>query len=308
MSTSKDKRSKGLAHCRLPERGLIAIEGPDARSFLQGVISNDVTKATSNQAIWAAFLTPQGKYLHDFFLVEHVGGLLLETEAARLPDLLRRLKLYKLRSQVQLQDVSDDWTVAAVWGGGAIGAFGLGTKAGSNKLLSDGQGLALVDPRHQGLGLRVWLRALEVLPEIPVGDRADYERRRIALGLPDGSRDMEVEKAILLENGFDELAGVDWKKGCYMGQELTARTKYRGLIKKRLLPIEKKSDFGVGAADVMQGDKAVGELRSVCGRHGLALLRLQALESDQALTVGDEIVSVKIPDWVDLPQRTEAVL
>ncbi len=303
MSDSREPGAQGLSQCPLPDRGIIAIRGDDARVFLQGVISNDVMKAKPDQAIWAAFLTPQGKYLHDFFLLEQEGALLLETEAARLPDLLRRLKLYKLRSKVELADASEDWRVSAIWGEEALATFDLPDRAGAARSLPEG--LVMADPRHRGLGLRLWSRAAEPLPGIAAGERADYERWRIALALPDGSRDMEVEKAILLENGFDELGGVDWRKGCYMGQELTARTKYRGLIKKRLLPLEGEDDFLECEGEVMQGERAVGELRSVSGRHALALLRLQALESELPLTVGGRAVTLQRPGWVVLPQAKE---
>lgn len=297
--------SEAPRYLRLPDRGFIAIDGPDARDFLQGVISNDVAKASGKQAIWSAFLTPQGKYLHDFFLLEREGQLLLETEAARLPDLLKRLRLYKLRSKVELRDASAEWQVALVWGEGALAALGLDRRAGAVRPLDGGGGLAMVDPRHQGLGARVWQQG-EADLGLEEGSLADFQRLRIALAIPDGSRDMEIEKALLLENGFDELGGVDWQKGCYMGQELTARTKYRGLVKKRLLPIEKESSFLGEGGDVLQGGKLVGELRSHSGRHALALLRVQALESDEPMTCGAEPVRVSIPDWVVLPQRKEA--
>ncbi len=306
MNETKDQAESGLRQVALAGRGIIALEGPDARDFLQGIVSNDVTKASPQQALWAAFLTPQGKYLYDFFLLEHEGRLLLESEAARLPEFLRRLKLYRLRSKVELSDVSADWRVSAVWGEGAAERFALPTRAGAVRTLENDAGLLMVDPRFQGLGLRLWSKTEDLLPGVEPGALADYEALRITLGLPDGSRDMEVDKAILLENGFDELAGVDWKKGCYMGQELTARTKYRGLVKKRLLPVESASEIQDSGVEVLQGDKVVGELRSRSGRHALALLRLQALAGGEALTVNGIPVSVTLPDWVVLPQAKEA--
>ncbi len=290
--------------CWLEDRGVIAVEGPDARSFLQGIVSNDVTKVKSDQALWSAFLTPQGKYLYDFFLLEHEGALLLDCEVARLGDLLRRLKLYKLRSKVDVSDVSDAWRVAAVWGADAAARLGL--PAGAGKVVSSGSRLAFVDPRHAAMGARLLQPVSAAPPDLPAGDRSDWEALRIRLGLPDGSRDMEVDKAILLENGFDELGGVDWKKGCFMGQELTARTKYRGLVKKRLLPIEKDTEFSEESHTVEQEGRAVGELRSRNGRQALALLRLQALENEAAMTVEGEEIRVALPEWIELPQPKPA--
>ncbi len=305
MDQEKDEAILGPRQLVLPGRGFIAIEGADARDFLQGVVSNDVMKVTPNQAIWAAFLTPQGKYLHDFFLLECDGALLLETAAARLPDLLRRLKLYKLRSKVELADVSEAWHLRVVWGEGASDHFGLKSEPGTAVALAEGAGVAMVDPRHQGVGVRCWVRNEAPLEGVAEGSASDYEQARIGLGLPDGGRDMEIEKALLLENGFDELGGVDWRKGCYMGQELTARTKYRGLVKKRLLPVEKEQTFAGEGGEILQDGKVVGELRSASGNRALALLRLQALESDLPMTCGEEEVRVTLPDWVVLPQRKE---
>ena len=189
----------------LESRGVLRISGPDAHTFLQGIVSNDVTKAGEGRAIWSAFLTPQGKFLHDFFIVEQDGALLLTPERARLEDFAKRLKLYKLRSQVEIEDLSDELALVALLGGQDSGL----------------EGAVFPDPRHPGLGqLAITPRAglEETLTEkgFIQGVLEDYDRARIPLGLPDGSRDMEVEKAILLDNGFDELGGVDWDKGCYM--------------------------------------------------------------------------------------------
>ncbi|MEO1191002.1 MAG: folate-binding protein [Pseudomonadota bacterium] len=286
--------------CALDDRGVIAITGADKETFLQGVISNDVALATEEQAIWSAFLTPQGKYLHDFFLVRQGERLLLETEAARLPDLLRRLKLYKLRSQVQLADVSAEWQVRALWDEGA-GA----DKAGACN--PDGVGgLAFVDPRLPAMGLRLVQPREAAAPEAETVERARWDARRIRLGLPDGSRDMEIEKALLLECGFDELGGVSWTKGCYMGQELTARTKYRGLVKKRLLPVEGLEGQPLTGTALLQEGKEVGSLRSHVGPLGLALLRLQALDKPAPITLEGQSLRVLRPDWVVLPQTEKA--
>lgn len=304
MDGSDRVTTEEAACCRLEDRALIAVGGADSDDFLQGLVSNDVRRASATQALWAAFLTPQGKYLHDFFLVRHEGRLLLETEAARLPDLLRRLKLYKLRSKVELADLTGAWRVAAVWGPGATARFGLAEAPGS--AAAAGAGVAFVDPRHAGLGLRLLLPEGEAPQGLTAGARSDWERLRIGLGLPDGSRDLEVEKATLLENGFDELQGVDWRKGCYMGQELTARMKYRGLVKKRLVPVEMDGVFPDDAEAVEQAGKQVGSLRSRAGGKALALIRLEALASGEPLTAAGRPLRVALPGWMVLPQPKAA--
>ena len=290
----------------LTHRAVLRLSGPDVRAFLQGVISNDVEKATETQAIWAAFLTPQGKYLHDFFLVAQGDELLLEGERERLPDLMKRLKIYKLRAKAEIEGPLEDLSVAVVHGEGSLDALGLPAEAGAAKAVEGG--IAFVDPRLAEAGVRLLLPtdAMASLGEklgLKHGEEAAYERKRIALGLPDGSRDMQVEKAILLECGFDELHGVDWDKGCYMGQELTARTKYRGLIKKRLMPLAFEGNAPAPGTPVMVGEREVGDLRTTVGDLGIALLRLEHAEA--ALDAAGVAAKPALPDWMTLPEKAE---
>lgn len=297
----------------LPPRRLLKVSGEDRQSFLQGLVSNDVAKVTPDRALWSALLTAQGKFLHDFFIVEQDGAYLLDAEADRLDDLKRRLSLYRLRAKATIE-VVEDMQVAIAWGAtggeGALAALGLPDEAGA--AVSFGGGVAFADPRLAGAGARLYLPDVAALEAagFAAGDPAAYDRLRISLGLPDGSRDMQVDKAILLENGFDELHGVDWKKGCYVGQELTARTKYRGLIKKRLLPVGIAGPLPEAGAIIEAEGKEAGEMRSsVDGPDfavGLALLRLEALESGARLTIGDTVLTPLTPDWVVLPEKKSA--
>jgi folate-binding protein YgfZ len=285
----------------LEERALLAVGGEDRAAFLQGLVSNDVAPAAASRAVYAALLTAQGKYLHDFFLAELGGALHLEAEAARLADLKRRLTLYRLRSKVTIAEVPGR-VVAAAFGDGAAASLGLGGEAGAAAPFADG--LAFVDPRLPALGARLWL------PEAGVAALRDrgfaaapfeaYDRLRLALGVPDGSRDLEIEKSILLESGFDELRGVDWQKGCYIGQELTARTKYRGLVKKRLLPVRIEGEAPPPGTVLMQGGKEAGEMRSSRGDRGLALVRLEALAAGAPLEAGAARLHPEKPDWARL--------
>jgi len=286
----------------LDDRGVIAVEGPDAREFLQGLISNDIEKVTPERAIYAALLTPQGKYLFDFFVSQAGDRLLFDCERARLPNLQKRLRMYKLRAQAELADVSEEVAVAALWGADAPAAAGLGNEAGSAKSLDDGT--LFVDPRLPEAGLRAVLptdRAAETLEGFgaAIGDAADYDCHRLALGLPDASRDLVVDKAILLESGFDELNGVDWNKGCYMGQELTARTKYRGLVKKRLVPVAIDGPAPEPGTPLKAADREVGEMRSSLDGMGLALVRLDAIETGDVLAADGATVTPRKPDWAD---------
>jgi len=286
----------------LDARGVLRVAGEDRQAFLQGIVSNDVAKAAPDRALWSAFLTPQGKFLHEFFLSEREDAFLLDCEAARLADLQRRLSIYKLRSKVALEDVSANFAVAALFGPGALEALGLSETPGSAAPFAGG--LVYTDPRLAALGARALLpregagAALEAAG-FATAALADYDRLRISQGVPDGSRDLEVEKSILLENGFDELHGVDWDKGCFMGQELTARTKYRALIKKRLLPVEIDGPAPAPGTPVLAGGKEAGVMRSATDGLGLALLRLEVLEGDAnaTLTAGEATLTPKKPDW-----------
>jgi folate-binding protein YgfZ len=284
----------------LPHRGVLAVSGPDRVDFLQGLISNDSAKVAPGRAIWAALLTPQGRFLNDMFVAD--GGndtLLLETERERAPALARKLSLYKLRSKVSVEDRSAALEVAAVFGPGAEAATSL----------SDA--VAFPDPRLAALGVRVIAPAGAVAGLLtargfsPAPFEA-YDALRLELGVPDGSRDLLVEKALLLENGFDELNGVDWQKGCYMGQELTARTKYRALIRKRLLPVTIEGTLPPPGTSVVDGSQEVGEMRSGSGGRGLALLRLDAVKAGHALQAGDAKIVPHIPAWMRLAETTEA--
>ncbi len=286
-------------------RGLVTVGGPDRVEFLQGLISNDIRRVAPDRAIWAALLTPQGKYLHDFFVTEIGGAFFLDCERARLMDLGQRLSRYKLRAKVDL-GIADSHVVAILPGKAALTRAGLPAEPGAARARSGG--VLYADPRLAEAGARAVLpkddakAALEAMG-FSAGQPDDYERLRLDLGLSDGSRDLVVEKSILLESNFDELHGVDWNKGCYMGQELTARTKYRGLVKKRLVPVDIAGAAPPPGTQVLLGGKDAGEMRTAADGKGLALLRLdqleRALRGDGALTAGAATLTPRKPDWAN---------
>jgi tRNA-modifying protein YgfZ len=286
----------------LQDRGVLTVSGPDRRPFLQGLVSNDIERVTRDTAYYAALLTAQGKYLHDFVMVEAGESIWLETEAARLGDLKRRLSVYRLRAKVLLEE-QPDLAVAAVFGEGALAALGLSDTLGAARVLDSG--VALVDPRLTALGARAILardRAGCVFADLGLAesDFETYDRLRLSLGIPDGSRDLIPEKSILLEAGFDELNGIDWQKGCYVGQELTARTKYRGLIRKRLMPVEIRGPAPAPGTIVTAGGREVGEMRSSCGELGLALLRVEPVLQGKKLEAGAANLAPMTPAWMRL--------
>lgn len=269
-------RNMQLAH--LPDRAVVEVTGEDRVTFLQGLVSNDVALAAPGRAVWAALLTPQGKWLADFFVLAEDGRLLLDVEAGQAEMVKQKLSRFRLRSRAALR--LTDMAVHVAWDGDWTGG-----------------GIAAPDPRLPEAGWRV-------LADAPLdaagADAAAWDARRLALGLPDGSRDMEAEKSLLLEAGFDELNGVSWAKGCYMGQELTARTKYRGLIKRRLVPVEVSGPLPASGTVILNGEKDVGTMRSGRGARGLATLRLEALNGE--LRAGEAVLRPQVPGWMRLPE------
>ncbi|MBV8095308.1 MAG: folate-binding protein YgfZ [Acetobacteraceae bacterium] len=262
----------------LPGRSVLEIAGDDRIEFLQGLVSNDVTQARPGQPVWAAFLTPQGKWLADFFIRAQPDRLLLECERGQIPMLVQRLGRFRLRSKVRIEP-RENLSVYAAWNG-TVALAG-----------------AEPDPRLPEAGYRI----VSDRPLPTNAPEADWDLHRLALGLPDGSRDMESEKTVLLEAGFDELGGISWTKGCYMGQELTARTKYRGLVKRRLVPVRISGAVPAPGAPVLRDGAEVGVMRSGRDSLGLALLRIEAVS--RALTCGDARVEPRMPDWMHLPER-----
>lgn len=247
---------------KLKQRGLIKISGDDRHSFLQGLISNDIKLLETQASIYTCLLTPNGKFLFDFFVLQDEPHLILDCEGGtRTEDLANRLRMYKLRSKVDIEILPDM----------AIYAILHANDAPSN---------SYPDPRHVQMGYRSLVKP-ETMSE---ADFDIWDQHRIRLNIPDGSRDMEPEKSTLMECGIDRLHGISWNKGCYMGQELTARMNYRGLVKKSLHAVE----FTSGAcpppfSPLTHNDKNIGEMRSSNGATGLALLRHEYLEGSSDL-------------------------
>ncbi len=305
------------------ERGLISVAGEDRQAFLQGLISNDTAKIAGDRAIYGTLLTAQGRFLFDLFVAAQSGGnggdrYLVDCAADRRADLIKRLSMYRLRAKVTVADADSDWCVALLFGqenpGGAAQAVGLPSQAGAATVF--GGGIAYVDPRLAELGVRLILprtQAVEVLGGLQATEDAGgghYQHLRATLGVPDAPQELVPEKSIPLENGLDELNAIDWQKGCYMGQELTARTRYRGLVRKRLLPVRISGPAPEPGTPLLLGDKEMGEIRSVIGdgTRGFAMVRLEALAGGAMpeFSAGASKVSPDIPGWMRLPELDEA--
>ncbi|HEY2071536.1 MAG TPA: hypothetical protein VGG48_18395 [Rhizomicrobium sp.] len=258
---------------RLDDRAVIALFGPDARSLLQGLITNDVDTIAPGMGLYAALLTPQGKILYDFLLTEGDGAILIDCLATARDVLLKRLRMYRLRAKVEIE-ARDQLAVF------------VGLDAGNS----------FADPRHPGLGRRS-ISARQEMPQ-DVSPASAYHAHRLDLGIPEGD-DFGQDKIFALDGGLDELHAVSFTKGCYVGQELTARMKHRGTARKRLLPIE---GDGLQPGAALKARLEIGSITTVYGHRGFALVRLDRLAEagDAAIESGGATVRVIKPSWISL--------
>jgi folate-binding protein YgfZ len=298
----------------LKHRGIIQVSGTDAENFLQGLLTNDIKKVSSDTVIYAAFLTPQGKFYQDLFIGYYNQSYFIEIEAAYLPLILKKFTLYKLRSDVQIKDISEQCSVWALWGDISISDFSKLTLEGKCKAFKEG--LLYRDPRIAEMGYREIVfhssflefakNDLERAEWPTVGQEVsseEYEYRRLSLGLPNGTLDMLSEKSIPLECNLDYLHAISWDKGCYLGQELTARTKHRGLIRKRLLKVTIEGNPIAPETPLYKDNKEMGIMKSSIQDKGLALIRLEALQEGTAILytqTGTSKLSVSVPSWLNL--------
>lgn len=260
-------------HARLPSRALIAVGGPDWRGFLQGLITQDVETLAAGEMRFGALLTAQGRLIADLFVVGRQEGCWLDVPADQREALIGKLKLYRLRAKVDID--ADDTPVAALWEGPALDGW-------------------LADPRAPGLGWRGYgLPA----PKAAHVEEAAYEAHRLALGVP-GPADWAGETTYPIEADFDLLHGIDFHKGCFVGQETTSRMKRRGQVKSRMLPIVFEGDPPPAGTEVLAGERRAGEVLSGGPGRAMALLRLDRIAAG-GLTADGRAVAVAPPAWLD---------
>ncbi|MBX6327741.1 MAG: folate-binding protein YgfZ [Pseudolabrys sp.] len=276
----------------LPDRGVVKVAGEDARRFLNGLVTIDMASVAPATARFAALLTPQGKIVVDFIVAEAPaddgGGFFLDVPKALATELVDKLNFYKLRAKVLVEDLSPVLGVMAAWNGTGRTEYGL----------------CYADPRLPALGLRVMLP-----PHLAAAAAADlgaslveagaYETHRIALSVPRGGEDFIYGDTFPHEADMDQLGGVDFDKGCYVGQEVVSRIEHRGSARNRLVGIAYDEFAPVSGLPIMAGEKPVGTLGSVAKGRGLALLRLDRLADagDAPLTCGGIAIRVVKPDW-----------
>lgn len=278
----------------LPDRGVVKVAGEPARTLLNGLVTADISQVTPGSPRYAALLTPQGKIVVDFIVAEAPtqdgGGFFLDCPRDLAVDLVKKLNFYKLRAKVLAEDLSEVLGVLAVWDGNGSASYGL----------------TYPDPRLPGLGRRVMLPphlAREAASALGADlvDVAAYEAHRIAHGVPRGGADFGYGDAFPHEADMDQLGGVDFAKGCYVGQEVVSRMEHRGIARNRVVPIAASGIAPGAGLAVMAGERQVGTTGSSAGTRGLAMLRLDrvadAMAAGAPLTAGGIEINPRKPDW-----------
>ncbi|MGO9046877.1 MAG: YgfZ/GcvT domain-containing protein [Xanthobacteraceae bacterium] len=289
----------------LPDRGVVKVVGEGARNFLNGLVTADMLNLTPGVGRFCALLTPQGKIVADFIVAEAPaadgGGSFLDAPRARVAALVEKLNLYKLRAKLVIEDLSEVLGVLAVWDGAGATAYGL----------------CYTDPRLPALGLRVMLPphlAAKAAAELGAAllDAREYDAHRIALGVPQGGVDFAYGDSFPHEADMDQLGGVDFAKGCYVGQEVVSRIEHRGIARARVVPIRFDAAAPEVGAAVMAADRQVGTMGSIAAGHGLALLRLdrvaEAMSRGEVLAAGGIPLRLVKPPWARFafPGETKA--
>lgn len=269
----------------LANRGVVRVSGPDAATLLNGLVTNDVTCAKANTAVFAAMLTPQGKYMFDMFVVSPSPDTFL-LDVSRAGDFTKRLAMYRLRSQVTIEDLSDSLGVYATEGAVPGDIFN--------------------DPRLAELGQRV-------ITPLTKADRDEaYTAKRLALGVPDAAVDLLVEKDFVMEGLFDELHGLDHHKGCYVGQEMTSRMKRRTSVKNKLCRVRYDEVPPEFEAPILADGWEVGRMRSGVNGVGIAMIRFdrarKAIGEGHALMAGAVEITLDPPNWLQEPEVASPAL
>jgi tRNA-modifying protein YgfZ len=288
----------------LRDRGVVKVSGEDARNFLNGLVTTDLTELKPGLGRFGALLTPQGKIITDFLITEassgHGGGFLIDAPRALSQALADKLGFYKLRAKVSVENLSDGLGVLAVWDG-------------EPAVRPD---LSFADPRHAALGWRILVpeevkqKVADLIGADLVDDTA-YEAHRIASGVPRGGLDFMYGDAFPHETNMDRLNGVDFGKGCYVGQEVVSRMQHRGTARTRTVKVVLDGPSPEAGATILAGDKAVGTMGSTAGENGLALIRTDrvadALDAGLPLTAGGLGLRLAEPDVVRAtPNKTVA--
>ena len=263
-------------YIELKDSAFFEISGTDKNTFLQGLITNDINKCTVNKSIYSAFLSPQGKFIADFFILNLGNSFLFEIREKFIDNLINRFNFYKLRANVEIKKIENHYKSLAI----------PLRKELFNELKFPGESknsknlFVYVDPRKIDMGIRIIIEKNEFNKfcnenSLLEDSLQNYNKKRIECLIPDSQLDLEVNKSVLLENNFESLNAIDWDKGCYIGQEITARMKYRSLLKKTITKIEILEGQVQINDDIFFENQKIGKVSSIIENVGLAMLKIQ---------------------------------
>jgi len=267
-----------LKKVKLKDRAIIELNGQDNKEFLQSLVTNNVNLVSGTRSIYAALLSPQGKYLFDFIIFQNyiTKNLSIDCEKKRYPELIQKLNLYKLRNKIDI-NINNDIIIYGIYGSDSskiILNLKMNNQEGSTKSIKNN--IYIVDPRNKNLGIRIYIiknNSSKEFDTIPNGSSSELEYNRIKLKIPKPEIDLEIEKSFIIENNFEEINCIDFNKGCYIGQENTARQKYRSTAKRKLALIKINGEKINNGTKIYHNEKRIGTMRSSCKNIGLASIR-----------------------------------
>lgn len=276
--------------CELSDRTLLNINGPDAVAFLHGLVTCDVENLNTGEITFGALLSPQGKILFDFFIIKSVDGFMLDIDKSMSDDFLHKLKFYKLRADVEVSRVSEKTKVFAVFGGVIEDITNIQV-----------DGICVRDPRLNALGSRAYIN--RVPADFKVVELSEYIALRNQHGMPSGGTDFIFGDTFPHEALMDQFGGVDFKKGCYIGQEVVSRMQHRGTARKRFISATSKSAMPEIGTEIIADGKTVGKIASMSGTHAIALIRMDkaasAVLDNGSILAGSTEIKLHIQDWAN---------
>ena len=258
----------------LNETKFVSIKGKDNKDFLQGIITNDINKC-NKKVIYSCLLSPQGKFLSDFFIIPFNDSFLIEINQKFFNDFIAKLKLYKLRSNINIDETNDFTSVVII-----NKRYSSSNSTEEGQIIFNKEYIEYVDPRNKNLGNRVVIKP-ELIDNLiksknySLSNTNEYQKIMIQNLIPNSLNDLIVNKSLLLENNFDQINALDWDKGCYVGQEITARMKYRALLKKSIRTVEIISGSIMPGNKIFYNNNTIGEIISCINNLGIAMLKIE---------------------------------
>ena len=286
----------------LEDRGILFIQGTDTKEFLQNLITNDINKVDEANSCFASLLTPQGKYLFDFLVVKHKKGYFIDCEKKQIEELFKQLNIYKLRSDIEILNLSNEFVVAAFSYEKFI-SFDEAKDLPGNTF-KYGEDPVFLDPRHKKLGGRLIINLEKLYLSLKKLDLKstnpeEYYKLSYELGIPQKNTEKLRNKLFGIECNFDELNGIDFKKGCYIGQEITSRIKLRNKLSKRLLPIKLIEGKLIEGATIKNNDNEIGKVL-INNQYPFAIIKYLSDNFDPKIKYKSEdaVLKIIIPEWI----------